>query len=134
MSKLLSTVVLSIATLKMRRPACAVLLERLAKYRRTCSGVPAATGNDHCISGLDDGSTRSLLNTWIGVVAGTEASSEPTVVQLSVLLPVLWNADGDVDVSAAQSGPSSSESSFGPPASTRYSTGLCVAPPGLPSW
>ena len=48
---------------------------RLAKYSRTCSGVPAATGKVHCIGGLSFGDQRSLSKIAFGVVAGTVASS-----------------------------------------------------------
>ena len=86
------------STSKIRSPTWSVDVARLARYRRTWIGVPAATGKFHCISLPPVGSLRSVVQSagrrTVEVALGTVASLRG-VARLSgavaVVLPVLRN-------------------------------------------
>src|SRR5262245_2790512 len=93
--------------------------ERLAKNRCTWVLVPAGTGNVHCISLPPVGSLRSEVQMPSGVDAGTLTRfAALSVLWVAVTLPVLWNALV-APLSAAQSGPWSTDATAAPPALMR---------------
>ena len=95
------------------------MLDRLAKYSRTCVFVPTGTGNVHCISGPALGSLRSWVQMPSGVDAGTLTRfAAVSALRVAVELPVLWNVLV-AELSDSQSGPLSSEAIAAPPALTR---------------
>src|SRR3954471_11491366 len=102
------------STLKRRVEA-----DLLAKYRRPWVVVPVGTGNVHCISFPPVGSLRSEVQIPSGVDAGTLTRlAAVSALGAAVALPVLWKVLV-APLSAAQSGPLSTEATPAPPAFTR---------------
>ena len=92
------------------------------KYRRTWTWVPEGTGKFHSIAGLSLGLQRSLSKIVLGVVDGTVlATVNCWPHDGTALLPVFRNAapGAPSESSAIQSGPQSTEETFGPPVFTR---------------
>src|SRR4051794_9957757 len=88
-----------------RLPTVFVAVAWLAKYSRTSTGVPAATGNAHAISGSPATSARSSVKTAFGVLDGTEALFAAVRGEKdSAVLPVLWYGEGVALVSMSQVG------------------------------
>ena len=93
-------------------------LHRLAKYSRTSTGVPVATGKDQSIGGLSDGDHRSLAKIAFGVDAGTLAVTGTVPPQFGgVAAAVAVRAR--VGAVVGPVGPPSVDWMAAPPASTR---------------
>src|SRR3954447_2508763 len=111
---------LSTVTSAVRSPAVAMCGSWFAKYTRTSTGVPAATGKLHVISDVFVVPLRSVWKIAFGVVEGTADVRLRTLEpQSSATVEPWWYADGAPSVSAAQSGPPSVAETSGPPALTR---------------